>query len=481
MTREDALAVFRAGPEAVVDLLLAMDARIRALCVIEERFAVLEGMLAKNSRNSSKPPSSDGLAKPAPKSLRKPSGRKPGGQPGHLGRTLERVETPDVIELHRVEHCECCGKALGEQAPDQIEKRQMHDLPPIQLVVTEHRAEVKRCGCGHLNKAAFPVGIRAPTQYGPNIKAVAVYLNQYQLLPYARTCEALENLLGAPMSEGSLANILDEAAALSEEPVARIAAAIRAAPVAHFDETGLRVGGNLCWQHTASTAHATFFSIHARRGTEAMDEADILPGFGGTAVHDYWKPYLSYTCFHALCNAHHLRDLTFVHEQLGQPWADEAAGLLVRMKQSAERANADGLVRLPAEELAELEQRWQEVIDQGYASNPLPPVPPGRKKRGKPKKGKGRNLVERFDQRRHEVLAFLYDFTVPFDNNLAERDLRMGKVRQKISGQFKRIEHARNFCRIRSYISTARKNSVQAFESLIGLFTDNPFLLPAPE
>ena len=292
MTREDALAVFRAGPEAVVDLLLAMDARIRALCAIEERVAELEGMRAKNSRNSSKPPSSDGLAKPAPKSLRKPSGRKPGGQLGHQGRTLERVETLDIVELHRVEHCECCGKALGAQAPDHIEKRQMYDLPPIQLVVTEHRAEVK---------------------------------------------------------------------------------------------------------------------------------------------------------------------------------------------QSADRAKADGLVRLPAEELVELEQRWQEVSDQGYAWNPLPPVPPGRKKRGKPKKGKGRNLVERFDQRRHEVLAFLYDFTVPFDNNLAERDLRMGKVRKKISGQFKRIEHARNFCRIRSYISTARKNSVKAFESLIGLFTDNPFLLPAPE
>ena len=373
MTRQEAEAIYDAGKETAVRVLLRMDARIHCLeqqvqglttglDLSEKRVRHLEEQLAKNSRNSSKPPSSDGFKKPSPKSLRKKGQRKSGGQPGHTGHTLKMAEKPDHTEVHHVEVCECCRRSLTDQEPEGVEKRQVHDLPPLRLIVTEHQAEIKMCDCGHLNKAAFPAEVTAPAQYGQRVKAAAVYVKNYQCLPYERACELLADLLGCPLSEGTLANIISQCDDLAAKPVAQIKEMIEQASVAHFQA---------------------------------------------------------------------------------------------------------------------FEARYQQILDEGYAQNPLPPLPPNaKKKRGRRKKSKPRNLLERLDEHRKEVLAFMYDFTVPFDNNQAERDIRMMKVQQKISGMFRTEKGAKAFCRIRSYISTARKNAVGAMDALTRLFGGNPFVPP---
>ena len=482
MTRQEAEAIYDAGKETVVRVMMMMDARIRAL---EERVQSLENQLARNSRNSSKPPSSDGFKKPAPKSLRKKGRRKSGGQPGHTGHTLKMADKPDHTQVHRVEKCEHCGRSLIDQSADSVEKRQVHDLPPLRLIVTEHQAETKTCACGHLNKAAFPEGINAPVQYGEGIKAAAVYLKNYQFLPYERTCELLNDFFGCPMSEGTLANIIAQSHTLAADPVEKIKELIGQAAVAHFDETGSRVDGKLWWLHSASTAQATYYSIHRKRGSEAIDEIGILPDFIGRAIHDFWKPYFGYDCLHGLCNAHHLRELIFVHEQHQQDWADRMIDCLLDIKEVVDQAkqitdrsacNAQA-GHLAADPIQAFEARYQQILDEGYARNPLPPLPRNAKKRrGRRKKTKARNLLERLDEHRGEVLAFMYDFNVPFDNNLAERDIRMMKVQQKISGMFRTEEGAKAFCRIRSYISTARKNAIGAMDALTRLFSGNPFV-----
>jgi len=487
LSREEALAIYHAGPEVVVRVLLEMDARIHALehqvqelsarlDVSEKRVRNLEDQLAKNSRNSSKPPSTDGYKKPSPKSLRKKRQRKSGGQPGHMGHTLKMVEEPDHTEVHQVEECACCHHSLADHESEGVEKRQVHDLPPRRLVVTEHQAEIKLCACGHLNKAAFPEGVNAPVQYGPCARAAAVYLNNYQFLPYERTCELLDDLLACPMSEGTLANIIAECHERLEDPVARIKEQIAQAAVVHFDETGSRVEGKLWWLHTASTLNATYYDIHRKRGSKAFDAIGILPDFIGRAVHDFWKPYFGYSCLHGLCNAHHLRELIFVHEQHQQQWADRMIHCLLDIKDAVDQA-AQTTDRLPEKQIQAFEARYQQILDQGYAQNPLPPrLADAKKKRGRRKKTKPRNLLERLDEHRQEVLAFMYDFNVPFENNLAERDIRMMKVQQKISGMFRTEEGAKAFCRIRSYISTARKNAVGAIDALARVFKGTPFV-----
>lgn len=478
MTREQAQAVYRAGEETVVRVLLAMDARIH---VLEQRVEdlqtqvhQLQDQLAKNSRNSSKPPSTDGFRKPAPKSLRANSQRPSGGQPGHTGQTLTRAEKPDHTQRRRVDRCEHCGRSLTDCPPEGLEKRQVHDLPPLRLIVTEHQAETKRCPCGHINKAAFPEGINAPVQYGPGVKATAVYLKNYQFLPYERTCELLGDFFGCPMSEGTLANLIGECHARLEQPVEQIKAQIAQAPVAQFDESGSRVEKKLWWLHAASTATATYYDIHPKRGVEAFEAIGILPDFVGRAIHDFWKPYFGYECAHGLCNAHHLRELIFVHEQHQQNWADAMIGCLLDIKAAVAQARptTDHLTRA---QIQDFEARYQSILNQGYTQNPLSPAQ-AEKKRGRRKKTKPRNLLERLDQHRQEALAFMYDFNVPFDNNLTERDIRMMKVQQKISGLFRSEEGAKAFCRIRSYISTARKNAMGALDAITRAFTGNPFM-----
>ncbi|MHB1322420.1 MAG: IS66 family transposase [Acidithiobacillus ferrivorans] len=487
LTREEALAIYHAGPDTVVRVLLEMDARIHALekqvsvlterlDASEQRVKYLEAQLAKNSRNSSKPPSTDGFQKPEPKSLRKKSERPSGGQPGHTGQTLTMTGSPDHIVRHSVDLCADCGLPLAHRELEGIEKRQVHDLPPLRLLVTEHQAERKRCSCGHLNKAAYPEGVNAPVQYGSGVKAAAVYLKNYQLLPYERTCELLDDVFGCAMSEGTLANLIDECHERLEAPVEQIKTQITQAPIAQFDESGARVEKKLWWLHAASTATSTHYDIHPKRGTAAMDAIGILPVFSGRAIHDFWKPYFRYGNTHGLCNAHHLRELIFVHEQYQQNWAEAMIDCLLDIKAAVAlfKPTSDHLTET---QIQGFKSRYQGILDDGYAANPLSALPaPAEKKRGRMKKTKPRNLLERLDSHRLEVLAFMYDFNVPFDNNLAERDIRMMKVQQKISGTFRSEAGAHAFCRIRSYISTARKNTLGAMEALLRAFAGNPFV-----
>ena len=471
LTREKALAIFREGEEAVVFILLEMDRRIGRL---EDRVKELEDQLAKNSRNSSKPPSTDGFHRPVPKSMRQKSQHPTGGQPGHLGQTLQMSETPDHIKIHRVEYCERCGCSLADIPTDGIEKRQVHDVPTVKLIVTEHQAEPKICPCGHINKAAFPEGVNATVQYGPEVKALAVYLKNYQFLPYERTCELMGDCFGVPMSEGTLDNFIGECHDRLEAPVKEIKEQITQTAVVHFDESGTRVGKDGWWVHSASTPAATYYDIHPRRGSEAMDAIGILPIFQGRAIHDFWKPYYIYDCDHGLCNAHHLRELIFAYEEHGQLWAEVMILLLLKIKAAVEDARSIGC--LGEEQLRFYETEYQIVLNQGYNENWLAYLQ-AELKPGRQKKTKSVNLLERLDHHRGEVLAFMYDFKVPFENNQAERDIRMMKVQQKISGTFRSEMGAKAFCRIRSYISTARKNAMSAMAALARVFTGTPFTL----
>ena len=473
MTPEEALSIYHAGPEVVVKVLCELSKRVSEL---ENEVQRLKDQLSKNSRNSSKPPSSDGLSKPSPKSLRPQGNRKPGGQKGHPGSTLTMVDHPDHTIVYPVDQCQRCGRCLADQAPVDVEKRQVFDIPPIQLEVTEHQAEVKPCShCGHLNKATLPAQLKAPVQYGPRLKAIAVYLRHYQLLPYHRTREVMSDLFSTELSEGTLTHITETCSESLQEPVDEIRRQLTHAPVVHFDETGSSVEGTRHWLHAASTAHLTYYEIHPKRGAHAMDHIGILPHFKGRAIHDFWKPYFTYDCDHGLCNAHHLRELIFLNEQHDQHWAKDMIDCLLDIKLAVDVAKntTDTLFK---EQIQKFEQRYQDILDEGYKENPLPKKKSNKKKRGRRKKSKARNLLERLDEHRKEVLAFMYDFTVPFDNNLSERDLRMAKVQQKISGTFRSPRGADAFCRIRSYISTARKNAVNAIEAIVHAFAGTPYV-----
>ena len=488
MTREEAQAIYRAGEATVVRVLLDMDRRIHALeCQVqdltarldasERRVRQLEEQVGKDSHNSSKPPSSDGLSKPKPKNLRPPSERPSGGQPGHAGHTLHLVEKPDHTVRHPVERCSDCGRSLADQAPERIERRQVFDLPAPKLEVTEHQSEVKTCACGRLNRAAFPPEAAAPVQYGLRVKSVAVYLKEYQLLPFDRLTEIMRDLFGCgTFSEGTLANLSAACSRRLEAVDASIRDLATASQVAGFDETGVRATGSLHWLHTVSTRWLTWYFAHKRRGCEAMNAADVLPSFRGRAVHDFWEPYLKYDCAHAFCNAHLLRELIFLWEEQQQPWAQTMTDHLLAIKAAVDTARHAGLAALAAADLERFHQSYLRIVDVGYAQNPIAATSLGPPRAGRRKQTKARNLLDRFRDHPDGILAFMRDFAVPFDNNLSERDLRMMKLRQKISGTFRSFDALVDFCRIRGYVSTARKNGLNALDALHRVFSGNPFV-----
>ena len=451
-------AAYLQGEEAIVELFMRMSSMIDVLAA---RVQELEDRLAKNSGNSSKPPSSDGYTKPAPKSLRKRHGRKSGGQPGHAGFTLKAVPSPDYIEVHRVKQCDHCHVALEEVEAGGHEKRQVFDVPIVRIEVTEHQAEIKQCPqCGEVNKAAFPAGVTHPVQYGPEIKAQMVYFNQYQLLPLERTGEVFEALYGQSLSEGTILAACREVAEQVETGNNAIKKHLtEQEEVVHFDETGARVEGKLHWLHSASTELLTYYAMHARRGKPAMDEIGILPDLKGRAIHDGWKPYYKYLILHGLCNSHHLRRLKFLEERYPQDWVTELVDLLEEMQAAVDTARKACLTQLTPEQLIAFDNRYDRLVEQGLQAN-IPPERPDDqpKKRGRIKQSPAKNLLDEFHDHKEFVLAFMYDFKVPFSNNLAERDIRMMKLKQKISGCFRSKKGADLFCQIRGYISTARKN-----------------------
>jgi transposase len=481
ISTDEIRCVYARGEEAVVELVTGL---VEQIAKLEARLTELEGIVKKNSNNSSKPPSGDGFGKKT-KSLRTKSEKNTGGQTDHQGKTLEWSEQVDEVVSHQVEQCDCCGADLAAEPVAAVRIRQVYDIPPIELVVTEHQAEVKTCPhCQQENQAEFPSFVTNVVQYGARLKSMMVYLMEGQLLPSARTCEILSDLVGANISEGTLFNTRSqcfEQLAVDEEA---IKTEIVASEVVHCDETGMRVSGKLWWLHVACTDGLTYYFVHSKRGREAIDEMEILPNFEGKAVHDGWKSYQDYECEHYLCNAHHLRELTFMWEQYQQAWALNMFILLGSIKSAVDTARATAQP-LATEVVDAFTTRYQQILDQGFRANPPPPPPPRshrRKSGGRLKQSPARNLLDRLQHHQASVLGFMHDFEVPFDNNQAERDIRMVKLKQKISGTFRSESGARMFCRIRGYISTLRKQGLNILDAFISLFSgDSQSPISQPE
>ena len=446
--------------------------RDRVIAELVARVEELERRLGQNSRNSNRPPSSEGYAKPAPKSRRQRGRRRSGGQPGHPGTTLAQVKDPDRVVVHRPRRCDGCHRSLRRARVSSVERRQVFDLPEVRLAVTEHQVEHRRCRCGQTTMAAAPDGVSAPTQYGPGVRGVATYLCGAQHLPVARAAETLADLLGAPVSDGSVVAWNERAAAGLGQFTDAVRDELAGAPVVHFDESGLRVDAHLAWVHSASTPTRTLFTCHDKRGVHAMDDAGVLPAFAGVAVHDGWASYRTYQDItHGLCNAHHLRELDAVADAAGQAdWATAMARLLVEINTTVDRARHDGATGLHPDLLARYRTRYGQLIEAGWTANPNSPA------RHTTKRCRAVNLLDRLDTHRDDVLRFAADFTVPFTNNLAEQDIRMVKIRQKISGGLRTMNGARIFCALRSYLSTARKNGQHNLTVLRQLHQGQPWL-----
>jgi transposase len=461
-----------------VSVLNAQEDRHRAeIARLEARIAELEKRLGKNSANSSKPPSSDGLKRT--RSLRSnKSGRKPGGQPGHPGQRLAPSPTPDVIIEVPLLQCPQCQGDLGEQPVQSEEVRQVFELPPIQLRVCEYRAARKRCvHCARVFTAEFPAGVKAPTQYGPHMQAVMSYLQAWQLLPHERTAQVCEDLFGHRPSAGSIVRSVVKSAAEMDPAVAQIASALNQAPVLHADETGVRCAGKTHWLHVLSTAGLTLYSHSPKRGMEGLSASGVLPEYRGRLMHDFWGPYDKLEhCEHLRCNAHLLRELKASAED-GHGWAAELAATLVAMKQARDEALASQQPRVPKRRRTELEARYDHWIEKALRAHPA--VAKAHVKQGRAKQSTEHNLLMRLRDRKDEVIAFLREIELPFDNNQAERDLRMMKVQQKVSGCFRSEPGAKSFCMIRSYLATARKQGLNIIESIRNAVLGYPQCLAA--
>lgn len=451
--------------------------RDRVIAELSARVAELEARLGKNSQNSSKPPSTDAFVKPAPRSLRKRSGRRPGKQSGDPGARLEPRSDPDQIVVHTPAACGSCGSDLATAPVVGDQRRQVFDLPPIWLRAVEHRAQQRMCGCGRVTTAPFPVQASAPVCYGPGVAALGVYLLGRQHLPVDRAAEAMADCFGAPVSTGWLASLLPTAAVRLEGFTAAVRVQLQASPVAHFDETGGRVAGRLRWVHVAGSDTLTLYHRAPGRGMESIDAGGVMPGFAGVAVHDGLTSYRRYEVTHALCAAHHLRELTGIAETTGQEWPTRLAELLVEIHKAVMVARAQGRTALPARRWAGYRRRYRDLIAEGKALNP---PPPRTGKRGRPKLGPAGSLLRRLDEYQDDVLRFATDFAVPFDNNQAERDLRMVKLQQKISGGWRSETGADAFLTVRSYLSTARKQNQAALHVLRQLFTGTAWIPATP-
>jgi transposase len=479
-------ALRRAVLEADTEL-AALKAALAALEIEVER---LRRDAGRHSGNSGKPPSSDTItqrraqndkrqsraqrrraAREKAKKLAEKPKRNPGGQPGDPGSTLRRIEDPDTVISHVPTCCAGCGTDLRDAEVLDVESRQVFDLPRRSLEVTEHRAETRRCSCGRSTKAAFPSEARATACYGPLVRAVGVYLVAGQHLPVARAAELLSQVCGAPVSTGWLASLASEAGVGLSGFVDWLKATLSAQDVLHADETSARISGAAFWFHVACTDLLTFLDCHDRRGAKALEDMAILPLFQGVLVSDGWKPYWTLHGFeHALCLSHLLRDLASVAEsRRHQPWADAMADLLVEAKNTLAEALAADEAGLSARQLKAFRARYNTIVAEGKA------LVPARHQPGSANR-EANNLLVRLERQAHEVTRYWSDPAVPATNNQAERDLRMVKLQRKISGCFRTLQGAKDYCAIRSYLQTATKHGQQRLDVLVSLFSGQPWI-----
>jgi transposase len=454
--------------------LVAENAQLRVMVeALRVQVAELTARLGQTSRNSSKPPSSDSpFAKPAPKSLRGKSGRKPGGQPGHPGSTLALVANPNTRLRHEPRSCAGCGAGLADAPEVAIERRQVFDLPPMTARVTEHQLIARRCPCGATTCGTAPEGVTAPVQYGPGITAIILYLYVGQFLSKKRTAQAVAELFGTPVSEGTLATMTTRAADGLDEFLEQVKDHIADADVAGFDETGLRVAGRLHWVHCARTDKYTLLTCHPKRGREGINDAGVLGRFHGVAVHDAWAPYDTYlNADHQLCCAHALRELAGVTDTAPSDaawcWATQAAEALTAMQRLVATAIATGTDTVDVDALTRQVQLYRSAAHAGITQTDA---------RSNAVMRKHNALARRLLSRQDDYLRFTRDWRIPADNNGSERDIRMTKLRQKISGCLRTLTGAQQFCAIRSYLSTATKHGQHFLEVLIMLAEGRPWL-----
>ena len=469
-------AALRAANGRLRQLLGERDAQIAELrtlvTALQAQVAELTARVQSNSKNSSRPPSSDGLGKPAPKSLRMKTGRKPGRPQGQPGKTLELADRPGRVIRHEPRCCAGCGAGLSGAEETGTERRQVIDVPPVRPEVTEHQMIARRCGCGTVTRGQAPDGVTAPVQYGPRISGIGAYLWHGQFLSRNRTCQALGELFGVAASPGTVAAMARRAAGFIAPALAAIITALQAAEVAHFDETGFRVAGKLAWVHSASSGKHVLVTVHPRRGKEAMDAAGILPAFAGIACHDAWAPYGRYqdVAGHALCNAHLLRELAAVTETGASDdviWARQATEALLALKDAAGAARAAGHDAIDPAALDLHSRYFRDAAAAGIVLNAARKGTLQRKRRA---------LAARMRGRQADYLRFANDLRVPFDNNEAEQVIRMGKLRIKVSGCMRSMTGAEIFCAIRSYLATAARHGIAALDALTRAAAGTPWI-----
>jgi transposase len=467
MSREELMQLDK---EEIIDILLSMFSIVQQQA---ERIAELEAQLNKNSKNSSKPPSSDGFKKPV--SLRESSGKKVGGQRGHEGNGFKITQEPDEYIRHEPEACVNCPRS-GECRDNQeiCETRYEIDIN-IQTVTTAHQAVRVKCPeTAQILTGKFSETINATIQYGTNLKALVVSLNTIGMVSINRVHEILSGLFGIPLSTGTITTMISECAEKVSETVDEIKKAIINSPVIHNDETGIRVDKQTMWAHTASTGSLTYIDVVPKRGKDGINAIGILTEYQGISVHDCWGPYFRYdSIIHGLCCAHLRRELTGVVENTGQAWAQNMIDMLLCMKYDKEELTEQGKTEADQSMSDEYNNAYDEIIADAINQNPLPE--PSDKKKGRPKKGKVRALIDRLVKHKDKIILFFTDFSVPFDNNQAERDIRMFKVKQKVSGCFRTIAGVKQFAAILSYLNTARKQGIPAFFAVKNAFLGEPF------
>lgn len=482
LSRAEISQTYHQGEEAVIALVETLQNALKRMEILEGRIAMLEGQTKKNSGNSSKPPSSDGLRRTV--SERTASGKKPGGQAEHPGRTLERSASPDEIIRHSVASvCPQCSTSLSDVAAEVVESRQVMDVPKVSVHVTEHQVEAKTCPCCQArHKASFPVHVVSPVQYGQRVSALAVYLNVYHLVPRERTVEILEELCGIALSNGTLENMLERAFDATEEAEEHIKEAIIHSHAIHADETGARIAGKTQWIHTASTEQWTHYHPSFHRGKDAHAETGILEQFaqsaaqsGGVLHSDFYASYHGYICHHAYCNAHLLRNLRFLADVRKHPWATQMRELLretLHALHQHQHASNNPHARLDEQTIRSIETRYDELVEAALRLHPRSTERENGTTKGRIKQSEERLLAERLLLHKADILRFATDPYAVFDNNLAERDLRMIKVQQKISGSFRSMNGAMVFCRLRGFCSTLRKQAINILDALFDVFSN---------